>query len=334
MFCFEKQLGKDFTVLNLTDIQMDDAQWDKPAPGYDSAYAVLDFTVRTLIDRVKPDLITVTGDIGNHGQYRAYPAFGRYLDGFGIPWCLVWGNHDWENGTEFVHKVLADYRAGCKNFFFEAGDASLGNGNYLITVCREKKPLHTLFMLDSHSRSYVTLGDGKRVRYNDRITPAQLAWYQKQVQWLQEQGCRHSSMLFHIPIYAYNAAWEAAFDASYDMTAISVAESHRGIGWNKGYETAFGVRYEEMPLGPYPLEDGVFEVIKASGMTQQILVGHDHINNFCIPYQGIKLVFSTHTGMGCYWHPDLNGGTVLAIDDSGAAAVRHEYVNVSHLLKK
>ena len=40
------------------------------------------------------------------------------------------------------------------------------------------------------------------------------------------------------------------------------------------------------------------------------------------------------TGMGCYWAPDLNGGTVLKIDSDGVKSIYHEYVDVSEFLEK
>ncbi len=334
MVRFNKCAGKDFTVLNLTDIQLCDHQWDKNDPNYDNAFDILDHTVRTLVSRVKPDLITVTGDIGHYGAYRAYPAFGRYIDQFGVPWCVVWGNHDHQNGKAFLSGVVACYRTGCKHFFFEEGDAALGNGNYLIEICHDGRPLHALFMMDSHNRSNQPDETGKLRLVNDRINAAQLAWYRENAASLIQRGCAHSSMMLHIPIYAYNEAWDAAFDPSIEITSVSVSDSYRGSCWNQGYQDAFGVRYESMPLGPYPYDDGVFAVVKESGITQRIIAGHDHINNFCIPYQGIDLLFATHTGKGCYWHKDLNGATVLTIEDTGAARVRQEYVDVTHLLKE
>ncbi len=328
MFRFAKQPGKDFLILNLTDIQMSDAQWK----GSDAAYAVLDHTVRTLIDRVKPDLITVSGDIADNDGQAVYPAFGRYLDGFCIPWCTVWGNHDHNYGIPFLQEVVADYRASCKNFLFEAGQDALGYGNYLITVCVGERPIHALYMIDSHNRSKQPDENGVLRTVNDRLNAAQLVWYRDTALRLRAAGCQHSTVLQHIPIFAYNRAWDAAFDPTRDMTAISVKESYHGDCWREGYRDAFGVRYEQMPLGTYPHDDGVFALIKQLGFTQSYIAGHDHINNFCIPYQGVRLIYATHTGMGGYWHPEQNGGTVIAIADSGSARVYHEYVDVTPLL--
>ncbi len=334
MFRFEKPKDRDFVILNLTDVQLCECQWDKSHPDYDNAYDILDHTVRTLIERVKPDLITVTGDISSCDQVKSYPAFGRYLDQFEIPWCVVWGNHDQQDGIEFVYGVVEDYRANCKYFFHEDGDSALGNGNYLIGICKEGQPIHTLFMMDSHNCVYLPDENGQPQFYYDRLNDAQIVWYKEQAKALKEQGCSHSSMFLHIPIHAYWDAWYAAFDQSVDPLSVDPQKSLGASCWNKGYEDAFGVRYEECGISAYPYDDGVLTAVKEAGITQNIIAGHDHVNNFFIPYQGVNLIFATNTGKGCYWNKKLNGGTVFSIGEDGAAKVRHEYVDVTHLLRE
>ena len=51
----QKEPGKDFVILNLTDIQYSDAL-DFAQRGYTKE------TIQTLIEETKPDLITMTGD--------------------------------------------------------------------------------------------------------------------------------------------------------------------------------------------------------------------------------------------------------------------------------
>ncbi len=332
MFQFEKQNKTDFVILNLADVQLCECHWDKEDENYQNFFAIADHTIRTLIDRVKPDLITMTGDLSGSEEPKAYPAIGRYLDSFGIPWCTVWGNRDQRGGIAFVYSVLEDYRANCKHFFHEDGDPSLGNGNYLITISQNGKPLHTLFMLDSHDGMHrMSENDPRKLPYI-RMVDAQMAWYRQQAKILKEKGLRHSSLLMHMPIKAYQRAWEAAFDNSVDPKSVDPKQTYGAAFWKPGYEGSFGVCYEDVRTAPY--EDTIFETVQQTGITQNIMVGHNHVNNFCIPYQGINLIFASHVGKGCYWDKRVNGGTVLTIDDTGAARVRHEYVDVTHLLQE
>ena len=53
-----KAADKDFTVLNLTDIHWDIVAWK---PGNDE-YEMVVATIKELVRRTQPDLITVSGD--------------------------------------------------------------------------------------------------------------------------------------------------------------------------------------------------------------------------------------------------------------------------------
>ena len=41
------------------------------------------------------------------------------------------------------------------------------------------------------------------------------------------------------------------------------------------------------------------------------------------------MIFALKTGLGCYWNPILNGGTVLKVNETGVCEVHHEFVDVS-----
>ena len=59
MHILKKTEDKDFTVLNLTDIHWDIVDWK---PGNEQYEAVMK-TIKTMVDRIQPDLITVSGDL-------------------------------------------------------------------------------------------------------------------------------------------------------------------------------------------------------------------------------------------------------------------------------
>ena len=59
MKVFQKPNDRDFVILNLSDPQMNNFEWDDNHP-----YApILKYTIAQLIEHNKPDLITVTGDM-------------------------------------------------------------------------------------------------------------------------------------------------------------------------------------------------------------------------------------------------------------------------------
>jgi hypothetical protein len=154
---------------------------------------VFDHTVRTLVDRVKPDLITITGDLSMADQPKAYPQLADYMDAFGIPWCAVWGNHEEQDVTKwvnFVYEFLPYYRSK-NHFFHEDGDPALGNGNYLIAIQKDGQPVHTLFMVDSHNCVWLPDETGVKHFYYDKLNEAQIQWYKEQCTMLKDLGCKY-----------------------------------------------------------------------------------------------------------------------------------------------
>lgn len=324
MFTIQKKSGMDFKILNLSDPQLGNAEW---AEGHKNR-AILRYTINTLIERVHPDLITITGDLSWAGNMEAYKALADTIDAFGIPWAPIWGNHDNQGGPAVIDAV-ADLCLGYTHCCYEKGDPALGNGNYVIAIAEEGKIVEGLIMMDSHDRENYPKPDGTVGEAWAKLYPAQLDWYTAQVDMLRKLGCTDTSVFLHIPIYAYREAWEAAHDPSVS-DSIDVEQSYDPACWNEGYRDSFGVRYEN--ISSYPLEDGAMEAILAGGTTKHVFAGHDHVNCFSIWYKGVDLVFTLKTGAGCYWNSHLNGGTVIRVTENGVADVRHEFVDVQDLV--
>lgn len=332
MITINKTPGKDFVILNLTDPQLNPPEW---APEY-SARKILEYTLNELISRVKPDLITVSGDISwgaNH--FEAYRCFAELMETHGIPWAPVWGNHDNEGGPDVIEEIVQLY-SNYSTFLYERGDKKLGNGNYVITIMEEDRCVEALFMMDTHSDNDIVLLDRNCVpkTYGSyaSLTPEQLDWYRDQVQLLSERGCRDSSLIVHIPLYGYREAFYAATEEAFrEPGKVSLADSYRGIGWKDEYKaTSFGVNREGIASSNY--NDGVLPVLVELGHTKHVIAGHEHVNNFSILFNGVRLTYATKIGSGCYWDADLNGGTVLTVTENGVQNLHHVYVDVSHLL--
>ena len=328
MIVFQKQKDKDFTILNLTDIHTPreackDGKIDSE---------ILTYTISELVERVKPDLITVTGDFAYaHGDTTAYEYASKYLDSFGIPWAPVWGNHDNQAGPEFVDRLVEIYKEG-KHILYESGEASLGNGNYVIAIEEEGKVVEGLIMMDGHDEMPYVNEKGESVMEWAKLLPEQMDWYREQVKALSERGCDDTTMMLHIPIYAYRDAFKAAMRSDIPKDAITPELFQSGECWNEGYKDSTGMGLES--IGSYPEDDGVFEVIKEMKTTKRVITGHDHVNDWMINYQGVKLIFSLKTGPHSYWRPFMCGGTVLRVTSEGVADVHHEYVDIMHLLKE
>ena len=322
MISIKKQPNKDFVILNLSDPQLKNDEWNE---GHEKR-KILVTTVNRLIEKTKPDMITISGDLSWAGNDRAYAMLADFINGFGLPWAIVWGNHDNQDGAEYISEMVARYQE-YSHFTYESGDSELGNGNYVIAIEEDNKPVEALIMMDSHNREPFVTPEGETIRGWGRVNKAQVAWYGEQIEELKAKGFKDATLILHIPIYGYHYASQAAFVPSINLKEVTVEQSYTDMCWNEGYKDSIGVQYEA--ISSYPAEDGMFDAILEHGITRHVIAGHDHVNNWIIEHEGIKFIYALKTGPGCYWNSVLNGGTVLKINSDGVYSVYHEYVDVN-----
>lgn len=316
---------RDFRILNLTDPQLRAEEWDKN----NQTGKIFKKTVEALIERVSPDLITLSGDLSYADDFVSYKNFADYFDSFKIPWTCCFGNHDNQDGAEPMQRVIDEYMKH-EYFIFERCDLSLGNSNFAILIEKNGKGTEGVILMDTHDRVYYKGNDCGINQAWGFLTPEQLSWYKECVLELKKTGCNDTILITHIPINAYLLAAKAAFKNPCPDKSVSLSDSYGADIWNVGYEDSYGVLHE--PISAYPEDEGAFDLICKLGSTKNIVCGHNHVNNWVVRYNGVRFIFGTKTGMGSYWEPEINGGTVLTMNGNGVVSVKHEYVDVSELL--
>lgn len=365
MIKISKKADRDFIILNLTDPQLTEGDWGLNEDSNTAEKSeMFKTTVNELLTRVTPDLITITGDLAYPYHMRSYEKYAEFFDKIGIPWTVIWGNHDNEIDLEPIDEMVK-ILSKSKHFIFEEGPRELGSGNFVIAVEEEGKIVEGLIMMDTHDVLFYlphedteqTMIDKnvadlmpthrqqieafekrgyteKDVHWmNTRMPKKQIEWYSEQIEMLKSLGCNDTALFIHVPFHAYAQAFKAAFRSKLNPLDISVEDSYKGDCWIEGYKDSFGVKHEKNPdlcgsVGCYSADDGVFDAILEGGTTKTVVAGHCHTDNFVINYKGVKLAFALKTGPGCYWKPDLNGGTVIKIDSNGVKDLYHEYVNL------
>ena len=327
MFTLKKTRDRDFVILNFSDTHM-----KKSELGEDHVFrGVFERTVTEAIARVKPDLITISGDISWSGDDAAHAWLADYFDSFGIPWAPVMGNHDNQCGDAFTNSI-ADIFLASKHCLFEKGDPALGCGNYVIVVEEDGRPATALFMMDTHNSYHYTDANGEERSTWGRLSEEQKVWYAEQNAALAARGCTDTALIMHIPMFAYHTAAKAAYRDGIDWANLQY-ECHTDYpaAWREDFVgCARGVQYEG--IGAPDVDDGVMDMLVDGKTTKHVLVGHDHINNWCIEHRGVKLCFSLKASPSAYWRPFLNGGTVLTVASDGITDIHHEYVDCSDLL--
>ena len=265
-------------------------------------------TITAMVEKTKPDMIVVTGDITSEKEnYSAFKKFGSFMEKFEIPWAFTFGNHE---GLDIKYapgevldsekiaskEVLSDYLESLEYCVYERGDEDVdGMGNYYITLRdKEKKPLMSLIMMDSNSY------DEKNGGY-DHFHENQVAWYEKTVKQIAEEENGDETKVvpslafFHVPMQEFK----------------------------KGYDSGkrlWGRRLEKE--GAPIVDDDMFETMKKLGSTKACFAGHDHMNNYSVMYDGIRLSYGLSCDHNIYVVP-FRGGVLINVKNDGSFTMQH-----------
>lgn len=325
----QKQPDRDFKILNLTDIQYNDTL-DIGKRKYTEE------TIRSLIEQVQPDLITMTGDqVWAAFQKQSQKDLIKLMDSFQIPWAPVFGNHDGEGNAD--KNWLADRYMESEYCLFRKGPNNIGGvGNYIVNIMENDRLVQSLIFMDSGSwRGYDGLAESRKMyapALNNEtqeyiydadgqpesapfgtgyefISESQIAWYKWAVAGAKRcnQGIMpDSTLFFHIALPEYYTAYLQWKDSGYAP------------------EMGFGEKREEICCPS--VNSGLFAAIQEQGSTKNVVVGHDHINSFSVLYEGVRLTYGLKTGDRCYASNDLNGGTLLTLTQDGVQT-EHIYID-------
>jgi hypothetical protein len=175
-------------------------------------------------------------------------------------------------------------------------------------------------MMDTHS--YIEREvDGEIETFYDHLWDNQQEWYKWAVNGIKELNggeVVESTVIFHIPVREYIDAWEA-------VSVNKTEENPHGEGDTKNELYLFGSRTEDNC--PSPDNNGFFALCKELGSTKNIIVGNDHVNDYSVMYEGIRLSYSLKSGFGSYWTPEMIGGTTLNINSKGDVDIENHYSN-------
>ncbi len=303
----EKEPGKDFVVLNLTDVQLE--KWEAYAEKGEQTTETIDY----LIKKTNPDLITLTGD--NAWSTSTYLKLIEDIDAYGIPWAPVMGNHD---GSCCINEFWCAYEmAQAENCIFKFGPKNMGYGNYIINIKENGRIVHTLFMMDTHSdiQDENNINGAYQSGY-DNLWANQLEWYEWAVKGIKSLAgyTVPSSVFIHIPLVEFKTAYDEAYDVEKDCFKPLYAM------------TSFGKNLEGVCCAPQ--NNGFFSLCQRLGSTHDIIAGHDHVNYSSILYQGIRLTYSLKCGAGGYWEEGISGGTTLSINSLGLTKTEHVFAEI------
>lgn len=245
-----------------------------------------------LIDKTNPDLVILLGDnaCGRDDNFIEKKII-EFFERKKIYYAFILGNHDSEYlitkemntlqnvDAKIYSEIQKKYRTLKFNYLSDSkycvgrlGDANLfGAGNYSVNIKNANGLIKTLYFFDSGDYAYgVRRTDiGTEKRCYDHIHDNQLEWYKNEV----KKNDVESLAFFHIPLKEHcDAQKRSLYPGLYFLRR-------------------FGNNYEK-PCCSNLNDDKTFATFKELNSTKVVVVGHDHKNDSCTKYKGIKLMYS------------------------------------------
>lgn len=261
--------------------------------------------IETAIEKSQPDLILVTGDIV-YGKYddngSVFKGLVDYIDSFEIPWAPVFGNHEAES------KMGADWQCeqleNAEHCLFKQGDVS-GNGNYTVGLIHNDELIRVYFMMDTHGNYAASEASktGKNPTYSaNGMQQDQLNWFAAKADKIKKTSPNTKlSMAFHIPLAVFNDAMiPYGAPEITDYTALPEGASTFAVN----IDTFDGLKNNEDDFGylgclttsNWDRDKTAWELIKSKGV-DSIYVGHEHVNDCNVTYEGVRLIYGLKTGL-------------------------------------
>lgn len=298
--------------------------------------------ITAAISKTEPDLIVLLGDniagwwkgVDKDETDEAIDKIAQPIEESGIPFALVFGNHDHEglasdeNGySEEAAKEYILHRfqlySGC---LATEGEEMTGVGNYNLTVkdSNGEKDIFNLWFMDSNP--YATEEEGGGYGY---VHEDQTEWYKKVSNELKAQngGTPMPSLLFqHIIV-----------PEVYEMLTEVPKGTNGAVKGNGGHDGYYIANDEyiyqgNLNEGPCPpnVNHGQFESWVEQGDIIGAFFGHDHTNDFAGEYQGIKLCACPETGF--YSYGGVHGVRTITLDENNLTDFESEVILYNDLL--
>ena len=350
---FVAESEKDsFRVLHLTDIHIGAGAFSASKDRW-----AIEAVVETF-NRVKPDLVIVTGDMaypvpfqaGTFNNKREAEMFASMMERLGVYWTIGFGNHDTEiyslyDRDDIAAEVYSDPK--WEHCLFREGPTDIaGKGNDVIVVRHptadgveivdaasyeanvgSTKISQALVTIDSHS---YTDGDYFGIAWKyDNIHQDQINWYAREMDRLTEMNGGEqvkNLVFFHIPLTEYGVYWNEYKDNGHNDTAnVHYVQGKAGESGEKSF--------------PGVNDCLTFETMLMHG-GQGTFCGHDHYNTFAIDVKattkdadgndvtgvirlsyGMSIDYLAYVGIAS--DIEQRGGQEIRIDADGGFATRH-----------
>lgn len=327
-----KKISKDgtvsdgaFKILCFTDLHLQD--------NYSPATLITLTIIERHIQKEKPDLVVITGDVCLGGSAtEAQIALNNVFERNKQYYAVVLGNHEGEGGPS--RKEQIETYSEFPYCLTQMGpDNIYGYGNFIINIeGSEGKINKSLIFIDSGD--YVTKENCEKYEFKykdgyDFIKPDQINWYKENlnnIKSLNNDVMPQSALFMHIPFPEYTDAYTALSDKNNPEKACLI----------------YGQKLENVCSSR--INSGMFDAIKEIASTKFAICGHDHINDYSIEYEGVKLTYSQSLSYSSYFLRSkgnilsaltrLPGSTVYFPDGTTCIILSDDGINSYQLLNQ
>ncbi len=308
------QFGEDgkFQIMLFADVQ--------------DEYPLEETTIQLMcesLDKYQPDLAVFLGDNtvaeGHEAQYNTIKEMVKPLNDRNVPYAIVFGNHDQEQGVT-KEELLEYYQEfGCLTYDADPDLYGCGNSNLTILSSDGAKVAFNLWFIDSNSSN-----PDREVGGYDYVHEDQIEWYKNTAAELKEAngGEVVPSLLFQHIIFP------EVYEVLYPKLPITIGKDFTINGTTyiplPGLDTHSGVVFE--PCCPPYNSVGQFDAIVETGDVLASFHGHDHTNDFVATCEGVDIVSVPTVGCNSYSTDLTRGVGLITLDESDLTTYEYETV--------
>lgn len=298
-YCIKNTTGKTLKILQLSDLHI--------GGGFLSRHEdrLVFKTINEIVTKVMPDLIVITGDLVcskpsisfSRNNMNSMVQIVMLLERMGIPYAITFGNKDSVWYATHSREQLRNYLMKQNNCLVGwDGEKIMGDSNYLIKVRDNKGDItNIMYFLDTNSYS------GYRHKSYGTIHNDQIEWYEKKVNAyrLADKSVIPSCIFMHMPLPEFREAWKMCENGEYNVTYV------------------YGKVNEKISCPKK--NSGLFDKIVRLKSSNAVFCGHDHLNNYSIIYDGVRLTCGKSLDYIMYGKniSGHRGGTIIYLSENG-----------------
>jgi len=225
--------------------------------------------LETVLNENPCDLIIVNGDLVegfnldlSYDKYNAIDIFADLIESYNIPWTFAPGNNDGEIDGE--NEDVIRYMMKYDNFICGNEENVDGSVQFFIDLISDDKTVHSIAVLDSHSRKIKAIGE------YDYIKQSQIDWL---AEGIKQRGVS-TSVFFHMPTTDFKEAYYSG--EVYNDFLMADNNDYADIEENELFAEAF----------------------KDNNYVTLLSCAHQHGNNMCTYYDDRYYQLSSVSGYG------------------------------------